>query len=142
MDSISSAQLWAGRMLSGIAILFLFVDALGKLLKIAPVMEGTAKLGYQEGAVFPLGVLLIFVSVAHSSPTFCSAFMWPPLSGEAWRFATLGLWRSCSATEANLDASVCSAHEHCARRSRPQEEEREHRSDSLYPNSRGPRTFG
>ena len=68
METISAAQLWTGRTLSGIAIAFLFVDALGKLLELAPVMEGTAKLGYQAGAVFPLGVLLMIGVVLYAVP--------------------------------------------------------------------------
>jgi len=68
METISAAQLWTGRALSGIAIAFLFVDALGKLLEVAPVMEGTVKLGYQESAVFPLGVLLMIGVVLYAIP--------------------------------------------------------------------------
>lgn len=59
MDSVSTGQLWAGRVLSGIAVAFLAFDASGKLLRVTPVIEGTMKLGYPESAVFPLGVLLL-----------------------------------------------------------------------------------
>lgn len=59
MDSVSTGQLWAGRVLSGIAVAFLAFDASGKLLRVTPVVEGTMKLGYPESAVFPLGVLLL-----------------------------------------------------------------------------------
>lgn len=62
------AQLWAGRVLSGIAIAFLFIDAVGKLLKVAPVVEGSVKLGYPESAVFKLGVLLLLGVVLYSVP--------------------------------------------------------------------------
>lgn len=68
MESMSVAQLWAGRVLSGIAIVFLFVDAIGKLLKVAPVVEGTVKLGYPEGVIFPLGVLLLAGVVLYTIP--------------------------------------------------------------------------
>ena len=57
--SFPEFQLWAGRVLSGIVAVFLFVDALGKLLRVAPVIEGTVKLGYPQEVVFPLGVLLL-----------------------------------------------------------------------------------
>ena len=59
MDSPSRALLWTGRILSGIAIAFLLFDASGKLMRIAPVLEGTAKLGYSERTVLPLGILLL-----------------------------------------------------------------------------------
>lgn len=60
MDWSFHGQLWTGRVLSGIAIAFLIFDAIGKLMKVAPVMEGTVKLGYSEDAVFPLGAVLLF----------------------------------------------------------------------------------
>lgn len=59
MDAVSTGQLWAGRVLSGIAVAFLAFDASGKLLRVTPVIEGTMKLGYPESAVFPIGVLLL-----------------------------------------------------------------------------------
>ena len=46
-----------GRTLSGLAVLFLGADALAKLLQLAPVVAGTAELGYPEGAVFVIGIL-------------------------------------------------------------------------------------
>ena len=58
MEHGGEVQVWAGRILSAIAALFLAVDALGKLLQLRPVVEGTAKMGYPETVVFPLGVLL------------------------------------------------------------------------------------
>jgi hypothetical protein len=58
MSSIPAA-VWAGRALSGVAVAFLLFDALGKLMRVAPVVEGTTKLGYPESAVVPIGVLLL-----------------------------------------------------------------------------------
>ena len=63
-----SATLWIGRMLSGIAIAFLLFDALGKLMRVAPVLEGTTRLGYPEGAVLPIGVLLLVGVVLYAIP--------------------------------------------------------------------------
>jgi hypothetical protein len=54
--------------LSGVAIAFLFVDALGKLLRVAPVVDGTVTLGYPESAVFTLGVLLMIGVVLYAIP--------------------------------------------------------------------------
>jgi hypothetical protein len=68
MESISAVQLWAGRVLSTLAVLFLLVDAIGKLLRVGPVVEGTVKLGYQENVVFPLGVLLLIGVVLYAMP--------------------------------------------------------------------------
>jgi hypothetical protein len=40
MDSISLGRVWTGRVLSGLAAAFLFIDALGKLMKLPRVVEG------------------------------------------------------------------------------------------------------
>jgi hypothetical protein len=54
--------------LSAVAVLFLLFDTLGKLLKVAPVVSGTAQLGYPEGLVRPLGVVLLLCVVIHLVP--------------------------------------------------------------------------
>lgn len=51
-------RVWLGRALSALAMLFLAFDALGKLLRAQPVIEGTVQLGYPASAVLPIGVLL------------------------------------------------------------------------------------
>lgn len=50
---------WAGRIMSGIAVLFLLVDGGAKVAKIAPVVEGTTQLGYPESTIVPIGVLVL-----------------------------------------------------------------------------------
>ena len=52
-------EVWIGRVLSGIAVAFLLFDAAGKLFKVGPVIEGSAKLGYPESTIVPIGVLLL-----------------------------------------------------------------------------------
>jgi hypothetical protein len=49
--------LWAGRIISALAILFLIFDGVIKVLKLAPAMESTAQLGYPASVVLGLGVL-------------------------------------------------------------------------------------
>lgn len=68
MESMSAVQLWSGRVLSGLTVLFLFVDAIGKLLKVRPVIDGTVELGYQEHVVLPLGVLLLIGVLLYAIP--------------------------------------------------------------------------
>lgn len=68
MEAISASQLWAGRILSGLVVVFLLLDAVGKLLRIAPVVEGTIRMGYAESAVFTLGVLLLVGVVLYAIP--------------------------------------------------------------------------
>lgn len=58
----------AGIALSAAAVLFLLVDSIGKLLKVAPVVAGTAQLGYPESVVRTLGVLLALCVVTYLIP--------------------------------------------------------------------------
>lgn len=37
-DSVSTAMLWAGSIVSGVVILFMFVDGVTKLMKVRPVV--------------------------------------------------------------------------------------------------------
>ena len=64
----SRRALWTGRSLSTIAILFLLLDSMGKLLEVPPVVAGTAELGYPVATVFPLGVILLLCVVAYAIP--------------------------------------------------------------------------
>ena len=68
MDSVTGARLWTGRVLSGVAIVFLFADAMGKLLVAQMSLEGTVALGYPASAVFPIGVLLMIGVVLYAIP--------------------------------------------------------------------------
>ena len=68
MESSIAGQVWAGRVLSGVAVAFLLFDVSGKLMRVAPVIEGTVKLGYPEGAVIPIGVLLLAGVVLYLMP--------------------------------------------------------------------------
>lgn len=52
-------RLWTGRLLSGLAVLFLTFDGLMKVLMVAPVVKATHELGFPIGAVFKVGVLLL-----------------------------------------------------------------------------------
>lgn len=49
----------AGRLLSGLAVAFLAVDATGKLLEVRAVVDRTTALGYPQGIVSSLGAILL-----------------------------------------------------------------------------------
>jgi hypothetical protein len=51
-----------------IAVLFLLFDSTGKLLKVAPVVEGTARLGYPDAIIRTLGVILALFVVTYVYP--------------------------------------------------------------------------
>jgi len=58
----------AGVALSALATLFFTMDAIGKLLQIDPVMQGTLALGWPTTAVIPLGVLLLVGALLYAVP--------------------------------------------------------------------------
>jgi DoxX-like family len=64
----SRRRLWAGRVLSWLAVAFLLFDSAGKLLQLQPVIDGTIQLGYSRDIVFGLGVILLSCVVAYVIP--------------------------------------------------------------------------
>lgn len=64
----STGRIWAGRILSSVAVAFLLFDSAGKLMRFAPVVEGTEKLGYPQTAIVPIGVLLLVGVALYAIP--------------------------------------------------------------------------
>ena len=54
-----SSRRRTGYVLTGLVILFLLFDSVGKLLRLRPMVEGTAALGYPDGAVRVIGAILL-----------------------------------------------------------------------------------
>ena len=65
---ISNVQLWAGRIMSGFAGLFLLVDGGMKLFKPAVVLKATRELGYPESEIVGIGVLVLVCTVLYLFP--------------------------------------------------------------------------
>lgn len=65
---VSKAALWTGRVLSILPALFLLFDAGMKLAKPAFVVEATVRLGYAEGTITPLGIVLLVSAVLYLVP--------------------------------------------------------------------------
>jgi hypothetical protein len=64
----SKKSVWTGRILGGLAVLFLGWDAVMKLLRVPMVVEGTAKIGYPDAVIVPLGVVLLACVVLYAIP--------------------------------------------------------------------------
>ena len=64
----SRARVWTGRVLTGLIVSFLLIDAVGKLIPVQPVIEGTQELGYSVGLVRPMGVVLAISTLLHVVP--------------------------------------------------------------------------
>ena len=62
---VSKKRLWAGRVMTALPALFLLLDGVMKLVKPAPVVEGTVRLGYPESVILPLGIVLITCAVLY-----------------------------------------------------------------------------
>ena len=68
VPDITRAQQWTGRVLSGIPVLFLAMDATMKVLQMPVAIEGTKKVGYPAGVVFVLGVVQLVCLAAYLIP--------------------------------------------------------------------------
>jgi hypothetical protein len=65
---IPNSQRWASRLLSALPALFLLLDGALKLVKPAPVVEATVKLGYAESVILPLGIVLLVCTIVYLIP--------------------------------------------------------------------------
>jgi len=64
----SKKRLWAGRIISTLVVLFLLFDAVAKLMRIAPVLQAFARLGYPERLAVPIGILLLACTTVYVIP--------------------------------------------------------------------------
>lgn len=62
------ARLWTGRVLSGLAILFLTFDTAVKLLLLAPAVDATTQLGYPAGSVLAIGIIQLLCLAVYAFP--------------------------------------------------------------------------
>ena len=71
MDSSASpskGQLWTGRVLSTLAVLFLLFDATLKFIKPQAVIDGTIALGYSVSQITPIGIVLLICTLLYAIP--------------------------------------------------------------------------
>jgi DoxX-like family len=64
----SRKMLLAGRIVSALSALFLLFDAIIKVLRTAPAVEGTVRLGYPVVVVVPIGITLLLCVVLYLLP--------------------------------------------------------------------------
>ena len=84
-NHVSRKALWTGRVLSGLAVLFLLADAVGKLLRPVQVVEGTTQLGWPASVILPLGVIQVICLIAYLIPrtSVLGAILWTGYLGGA-----------------------------------------------------------
>ncbi len=66
--TISKNQIWAGRIMSGLAILFFLFDGIMKLIKPQAAIDGTVSLGYQEDQIITMGFLILIPTILYAIP--------------------------------------------------------------------------
>lgn len=67
-NATSKARLWASYVLSGLPASFLLLDGGMKLFKPEPVIKATVELGYPEGVIVPLGIVLVISTILYVVP--------------------------------------------------------------------------
>jgi DoxX-like family len=66
--TVTSSELWAGRIMSLLPALFLILDAVMKLVKPAFVVDATVQLGYGENVIVPIGAVLLVITILYLIP--------------------------------------------------------------------------
>ena len=66
--AVSKGRMWTGRILSGLAILFLLMDGVMKLFKPAAVIQACARLGLPESTIVPIGIALLVCTILYAIP--------------------------------------------------------------------------
>src|SRR5216683_116443 len=60
--------LWTGRIVSGLAVLFLLFDGVMKLVQPTVVVESTRQLGYPESDIAGIGIVLLVCTLLYIFP--------------------------------------------------------------------------
>ena len=61
-------MIWSGRIMSGLATLFLLMDAVMKVVKARVAVEGTVQVGYPESTVVGIGLSLLVATLLYAIP--------------------------------------------------------------------------
>ena len=64
----SKTMLWTGRVMSAVVVLFLLADSSMKLMRLAPVLEAQAQLGYPDADARLLGVIALVCALLYAFP--------------------------------------------------------------------------
>ena len=64
----SKAMMWAGRILTTLAVLFMLLDAVMKIAKPAQVLEANARLAFPVSTLTGIGVVLIVCTLIYMIP--------------------------------------------------------------------------
>jgi hypothetical protein len=96
---VSTKRLWTGRVLSALGAIFLLFDGIIHILKITPVAEAFAQLGYPLGTSRALGVIEII----------CVALYFLPRTSVLGAILLTGYLGGAIATQVRVGAPLFSA---------------------------------
>lgn len=65
---VPTGRLWTARIMSGIVILFMLTDGIGKIVGLAPVVKDTLALGFTERHMAVMGVLGLLSTLLYAIP--------------------------------------------------------------------------
>lgn len=85
VGSISRRAVYAGRALSGFAVLFLAFDASLKVFELLPATDASRSLGWDASLMFPIGLIEVAFLVAYLVPrtSVLGAILWSAYLGGA-----------------------------------------------------------
>ncbi|MEX0648011.1 MAG: DoxX family protein [Balneolaceae bacterium] len=92
-NQLSKTTLWISYFMSGIVILFMLADSIGKFIKPEAVITGTLELGYAEHHLLVMGILSLFSILLYAFPR--TALLGAVL--------LTGYWGGAIATHVSLD---------------------------------------
>lgn len=67
-NTVSKGRLWTGWIISALVMLFLLFDSITKLLKVRPVLEASAQLGYPVKTIVTIGAMLLVCTLLYIIP--------------------------------------------------------------------------
>ncbi|MGH9709108.1 MAG: DoxX family protein [Candidatus Acidiferrales bacterium] len=65
---VSKKMLWAGRIISGLVILFLLFDGITKVLKVPAVLQAAGQLGFSVNEIVGVGIVLLICTILYAIP--------------------------------------------------------------------------
>lgn len=66
--AVSKKGLWTGRILSGLAVLFLIFDGVTKVMKVPAVMQASAQMQYPLRLIPVIGIVLLVCTAVYAIP--------------------------------------------------------------------------
>jgi hypothetical protein len=68
LTPLSNGAIWTGWIITGLVVLFLVFDGVTKVIKVAPVVEASERLGVPQHAILGIGVVLLVCTAIYVIP--------------------------------------------------------------------------